>query len=80
MKALSELLNDEASYKMLDENLQQSLTLMKAAATDRGAARQSESPCGAGGATLIQCWSAASSGELRKPNFATYSFGNNLQA
>ncbi|SHI03443.1 hypothetical protein SAMN05443551_4155 [Marivita hallyeonensis] len=32
MKALSGLLNDEASYKTLDESLQQSLTLAKAAA------------------------------------------------
>ncbi|WP_300442762.1 hypothetical protein, partial [uncultured Mameliella sp.] len=32
MKALSGLLNDEANYKTLDENLQQSLTLAKAAA------------------------------------------------
>lgn len=32
MKALNGLLNDEASYKTLDENLQQSLTLAKAAA------------------------------------------------
>jgi len=32
MKALSGLLNDEASYKTLDETLQQSLTLAKAAA------------------------------------------------
>ena len=32
MKALNGLLNDEASYKALDENLQQSLTLAKAAA------------------------------------------------
>ncbi|MEJ6404022.1 hypothetical protein V8J85_14110 [Yoonia sp. 2307UL14-13] len=32
MQALSGLLNDEASYKTLDETLQQSLTLAKAAA------------------------------------------------
>ena len=32
MQALNGLLNDEASYKTLDENLQQSLTLAKAAA------------------------------------------------
>ena len=32
MKALSGLLNDEASYKTLNESLQQSLTLAKAAA------------------------------------------------
>jgi hypothetical protein len=32
MKALNGLLNDEASYKTLDENLLQSLTLAKAAA------------------------------------------------
>ena len=32
MKALSELLNDEASYKTLNESLQQSLTFAKAAA------------------------------------------------
>ncbi|MFU1478703.1 hypothetical protein ACM25N_13780 [Roseovarius sp. C7] len=32
MKALNGLLNDEANYKTLDENLQQSLTLAKAAA------------------------------------------------
>ena len=32
MKAMSGLLNDEASYKTLDETLQQSLTLAKAAA------------------------------------------------
>ncbi|MCZ4254675.1 hypothetical protein O4H53_03925 [Sulfitobacter sp. G21635-S1] len=32
MKALNGLLNDEASYKTLDESLQQSLTLAKAAA------------------------------------------------
>ena len=32
MKALNGLLNDEASYKTLNETLQQSLTLAKAAA------------------------------------------------
>ncbi len=32
MKALNGLLNDEASYKTLDENLAQSLSLAKAAA------------------------------------------------
>lgn len=32
MKALNGLLNDEASHKMLDETLQQSLTLAKGAA------------------------------------------------
>lgn len=32
MKALNGLLNDEASYKTLNESLQQSLTLAKAAA------------------------------------------------
>jgi len=32
MKVLSGLLNDESSYKTLNESLQQSLTLAKAAA------------------------------------------------